>query len=952
MKLALMLVALVCLNGYAQERTVAGRLTSTEDGTPLPGVNITIKGTNVGTVTDADGRYKLRVPIGATLVYAFIGFATTEVVVTTDRLVPVASSGKEDRKREKKVHGLPTSLFSDSINREVPGVATLRGEKPGYSSYGTLRVSDIRSIKRRGGGYKLNIIREGWSSQPTAQLTTSFGIEQAFRVPAIQSDYAQGRPEAGALTWRGPDQQEIFSWGPSVKTLEFDGSSYPYDGNGRLVPAGGGNGLPANRYNPVDFFRTGRFAASELLLFVPSFNRGRFILNVDHRQSDGIVRNSASEKVGIRLNLNQVELGRQGEFGAEFMFTRNTGNLLNRGANYATIMGSILRSPATFDNADGLGYDHAGLSAYRVADGSIRSHAPGLAENPVGLASELPDRESLNRFLGMIKVKIDPSQFTHVSLRASLDLQQSDATFGIPAGYSGVVNGRMTRRTDNDTQFSTYLSSIWESEDYDPISIRLTYGFQQRTRSVFRQDGFGFPAGLLTSPENADTVANGEISLVRNSHELEGSLIYDDYAVNVRLGNRSYYSNTLPDPTSALFMPSASVSIDLAELLWIDPFESIRVYANYSRSRQEAQLLHMNWAYQSTVLPAHQYASYYESSELPFHSQLNPEIIQKFETGTRFYFYYGMQFEASYFDNRTEDFIAPAFVNGHFQLSNLATVSNRGGNMSFSFWRRLDDGVALGFDLKWSKVVSEVISTKGELVYPLSGFADVQSVLAPGQPLGTIYGSRYFRSAEGQLIIGSEGYPVKDPTMRPIASPIPDWVSGLTTNLEFRHFKFSCVLNYRHGGSVWNGTEAAMNYYGTSIQSASERLVNGYIFDGVTYDGDQNIIPVNFADPSKPVTENRWVRNGMDGVTEESIQDGSSLRLSEVSLSYTTNRKFKIGPIRQLCFSLTGRNLFVSSPYRGVDPSSALFGQPLGNGLDMFNMPSTRSYSAQLTLKL
>jgi TonB-linked SusC/RagA family outer membrane protein len=67
---------------YAQERTVSGRVTSEEDGSALPGVNVILKGTSVGTTTDSEGRYTLSVPSsGGSLVFSFIGLQTTEVAI-------------------------------------------------------------------------------------------------------------------------------------------------------------------------------------------------------------------------------------------------------------------------------------------------------------------------------------------------------------------------------------------------------------------------------------------------------------------------------------------------------------------------------------------------------------------------------------------------------------------------------------------------------------------------------------------------------------------------------------------------------------------------------------------------------------------------------------------------------------------------------------------------------
>lgn len=68
---------------YAQERVISGKITSAEDGEPLPGVNVVIKGTTTGTVTDADGNFRLSsAPETGTLVFSFIGLTTQEIDIT------------------------------------------------------------------------------------------------------------------------------------------------------------------------------------------------------------------------------------------------------------------------------------------------------------------------------------------------------------------------------------------------------------------------------------------------------------------------------------------------------------------------------------------------------------------------------------------------------------------------------------------------------------------------------------------------------------------------------------------------------------------------------------------------------------------------------------------------------------------------------------------------------
>ncbi len=70
------------LSAWAQERVITGKVASAEDGSALPGVNVVVKGTTNGTVTDAEGKFSLSVPAtGGNLVFSFIGLKTEEVVI-------------------------------------------------------------------------------------------------------------------------------------------------------------------------------------------------------------------------------------------------------------------------------------------------------------------------------------------------------------------------------------------------------------------------------------------------------------------------------------------------------------------------------------------------------------------------------------------------------------------------------------------------------------------------------------------------------------------------------------------------------------------------------------------------------------------------------------------------------------------------------------------------------
>ena len=78
----LCLLLLICPMLVQAQRIVSGKVTDSETGDNLPGVNIIVKGTNGGTTTDSNGSYQLNVPDeNATLVFSFIGYVSTESVV-------------------------------------------------------------------------------------------------------------------------------------------------------------------------------------------------------------------------------------------------------------------------------------------------------------------------------------------------------------------------------------------------------------------------------------------------------------------------------------------------------------------------------------------------------------------------------------------------------------------------------------------------------------------------------------------------------------------------------------------------------------------------------------------------------------------------------------------------------------------------------------------------------
>ncbi|MBW3467833.1 SusC/RagA family TonB-linked outer membrane protein [Arthrospiribacter ruber] len=75
----------------AQNRVIQGTITD-ENGEPIPGTSVTVKGTTVGTVADIDGNYSLNAPETGVLVFSFIGFQTREVQIGNESVINIRLS--------------------------------------------------------------------------------------------------------------------------------------------------------------------------------------------------------------------------------------------------------------------------------------------------------------------------------------------------------------------------------------------------------------------------------------------------------------------------------------------------------------------------------------------------------------------------------------------------------------------------------------------------------------------------------------------------------------------------------------------------------------------------------------------------------------------------------------------------------------------------------------------
>ena len=125
--LNLLLLISLCTNARAAaDKKITGKVVDSKDSSPLPGVNVLIKGTGVGTSTDANGNYEINVPNeSSVLVFSFVGFTSQEITVGNQSAIDVNLATDAKALTEVVVIGYGTVRKSDLTG----AVATIKGEQ-------------------------------------------------------------------------------------------------------------------------------------------------------------------------------------------------------------------------------------------------------------------------------------------------------------------------------------------------------------------------------------------------------------------------------------------------------------------------------------------------------------------------------------------------------------------------------------------------------------------------------------------------------------------------------------------------------------------------------------------------------------------------------------------------------------------------------------------------------
>ncbi|MCC8173509.1 MAG: TonB-dependent receptor [Odoribacter sp.] len=173
---------------------------------------------------------------------------------------------------------------------------------------------------------------------------------------------------------------------------------------------------------------------------------------------------------------------------------------------------------------------------------------------------------------------------------------------------------------------------------------------------------------------------------------------------------------------------------------------------------------------------------------------------------------------------------------------------------------------------------------------------------------------------------------IDDEDMRILGNPMPDFYGGFYTDLRYKGFGLYMNFTYSYGNKIYNavrrGAESMSNFNNQSKAVEKRWIKDGDITDlpRAVY-GDQ-IGNSRFS--------SRW------------IEDGSYLKLKEITLSYETNRKLLF--FNQIKAYVTMENLFTVTKYLGLDPEFSYSYDPLTLGMDLGKVPLPKTAKVGLIL--
>ena len=827
--------------------------------------------------------------------------------------------------------------------------------------------------------------KRGKAGRITVDFSTGISFDKVNRLPKIQKQFVKG--SGGVLAPFSSTNR--YSWGPNVDSLFWTGVPNEYDIHGDVVGASNPNAkvkfVPYD--NTGDFWRTAA-TYNNSLSFTGGTDVATYRMSVSHNYQNSIVPLQYNQRTAIAL-AGQLKISEKVRTSANINFNVSNGSMPQNGSNLSGIMLGLTRTPISFDNSNG-GLDADDPRTYLFSNGLQRSYRNGIYDNPFWTINKNPYTTAVNRLIGNLQVDWDFIKDFTLTYRIGTDVY-SDNRHQYYEIQSGAYNGgrlfddRYTYKSVNSDAIITWAKQL--SKDFR-MDVKVGNNLYSRRMDELYVQGDG-----LTSP-GYDNISNATVQKSYNYitpyRRISG---YFDINLDLKsmlfleITGRNDWTSTLPPDNNSFFYPSASLGFVFTELEGLKDGKVL----NFGKIRLSvAQVGKDPGAFltKSFSVPTTYPDGYTTGVSFPYDGKgsfslnnvlgnpnLKPEKTISYEAGLQLQFLDNrIGLDATAYHSKGTDLLvrSPMAGSAGYQYVNLNAASIRNNGLELTLSAKPLAGKAFTWDMfvNYSMNRSKVLAlAPGINQITVNGFTGTVIAHLPGQPAGIIYAYGWQRDAEGRIVIsdnsGDFGYPVVSNVQTRVGNPNPVFLMGIGNTLSYKGVSLYFLVDWKHKGDLWNGTRGSLQAIGTSGYTLDRGKMQ--VFEGVMgHLSESGAVVHNEAGAEKPgggavnttsvpLDEDWYLGNGggFGAQTETFIDDGSFVKLREITLSYDfpggifKNSSF----VKGINVNAFARNIIIWTPYKGIDPETSLTGATNAQGIDYFNMPGTASFGLNFKFK-
>ncbi|MCI4670461.1 MAG: SusC/RagA family TonB-linked outer membrane protein [Bacteroidia bacterium] len=960
------------------------------NGEPVIGATVAIKGTALGVLTDENGGFSLRVPSStATLLISYFGFSTVEQDVDANSgKLSISLEELETTLDEVVVTGLATSVKRSNLANSVEQIDAdaLTGvtSQPTMDGalYGKFKGAEIRANSGAPGGgmsvrlrgvtsifgdqQPLFIIDGVYLDNSTISLGTNIVTAAAGGGNAsTNQDDASNRiadidPEdiekieilkgASAAAIYGAraaggviiiNTKKGRSGRTKVKLSQTTGFTRPIrllgmrDWDEDLVLQEFPNDIDLFRQNGVQNFEDSLYNRTGLLSTTRAeFSGGNaktsFFVGGTFKTEDGIVDNTGYEKASIRVNVDQrLTDWLTINVSSNYINSESDRGLFNNG-NTNTTVGYALAFTRPWFNLS------------KDQDGNFPA-VPSVGSNALETVSEITNRENVNRFIGGLQATLrlisTEKNKLNIFLRGGLD-QYTLITTGYfspnlsfyrdPTSLGGVsLAGRTTNTNSNLEAYA--IHTIYPSNG---LSFRTQIGVQQLDFN--RNTLIGTATDLNGSQQNLDQARNQSIEQIRTIQQDKGLFVQEEINYQDKIivtgGVRADKSSNNGNANQIFYYPKANAAINFHEFdFWtVNGISNFKIRAAYGESSRfptfSSRFTNILGPTQIGGLPG------FETSGLLGNPDIEPERQRELEFGADFGFLNNrITFDATYYIKTISNLLlqaqTPTSSGFTSRAVNAGELQNQGIELGLN--ARIVDNADLKWDfgVKWWRN-RNLVTELDVPAFNLGGFAASlgQYRIEEGKPATQIVGTI------DPSDCGTPDCSDLDPEGDGFAvygDAQADFDMSFNNMLSYKGLEFTFLLHWKQGGDGIN---------------LSTLL---YDLGGLTWDFDETTLDPTGEEGNGNFRLNSWFA----GDTSPWIEDASYVRLREIGAFYNVPKSVFNDAVG-LKVGLSARNLLNFFTYNSYDPEVSNFGNNvLANNVEVTPYPSTRRFYLHITAK-